>query len=329
MKLVMVPFGLAVVAIVAVRRGMTRRDVAAFGSAVLAVCAAVVAVLGLRGELPGYLDTQVANVTYSQGGALHASGLPALVDHLRAVLGPGEVTGLIAMTVVLALVVSVRAREHAANTTAVHVGEIRALATAALVLGLASTAAIGLWGHHAQVFGVAGALTALLITAFIADTRSWAATAAAVCSAALIGGVPTAGAEAYVGNVIDFPVATARLAEVSPLAREVRVLTGEGSYARIGAGEQPPGHAAGLEEYALACRRFHQYWFQTSEELDEVIACLPSADLVLVEPFDRFALETAATRPSWARFLAEVDDLLAREFTCVPAEGGQLCVRRL
>lgn len=95
-----------------------------------------------------------------------------------------------------------------------------------------------------------------------------------------------------------------------------------GEYARIGGGDD--GHAFGLGEWDLACPRFHQYFFQTTAQLEPVLACARETDVLLVAPDAR----RVAGWPDWNAYIADVERLLATEYTCEHGDFGRVCVRR-
>lgn len=326
-KGVMLPF--AVVFLLLARRADKRGWELPTTEVLVALAAS--AVLGgamtIRGEFAAFVTVQEGNVLYARG-PLVGSELESTIDHLRAVLGPGEVTTLLAVTLVLVLGWSLL-RAQAADADQ-RLWLIWTVTVAALALAVLSTALIGLWGHHGQVFYPAGALAALLVTAlltrFAGSFLSGGAMLAALITVVLLAGVPTVNAETYVRGVVGAGENLAQLATASDQSRAVQDSGPVGSYARLGVGETPPGHAAGLGDWDLECRRFHQYWFQSPEAFDEVLTCVRGADVVLVDTINE-DLRNIPGWPDWTAFVAASREIIASDFQCTPHEWGELCVR--
>jgi hypothetical protein len=94
------------------------------------------------------------------------------------------------------------------------------------------------------------------------------------------------------------------------------------TYARLGKNDDG-GHAIGLAGWTLGCARFHQYPFDTNENLKTVLSCAARMETILVTP--SFAPEQG--QPDWNRFVAEGEKLLSSGFHCEYRDIFRVCRR--
>jgi hypothetical protein len=93
-------------------------------------------------------------------------------------------------------------------------------------------------------------------------------------------------------------------------------------YARLGKNDDG-GHAIGLARWKLGCARFHQYPFDTNDNLKKVLDCAAGVETILVTP--SFAPEQ--DQPAWNRFVAQGEALLSSGFRCERRDGFRVCRR--
>jgi hypothetical protein len=277
----------------------------------------------LRGEWEPYLETLAANVAYAQG-PLGSSEWP-LVGHLARVF---DIYTLIELAVMAAIVggVLLRSRRRSSGATAPE-SELGWLAALSLALCLIVLCLTGLWDQHALILHLpallSAALAAPLFGAAIARARvPLRATALVVCMGLvlLLAGLPTP-----IEALRDWrrlPEVWAMNVGVAPEAQRLLTLGQHGSYARLGQNDDQ-GHAAGVPSWKLTCPRFHQYPFQPSSVLVEVLSCTAKSPVVLVAP--SLAPEDGWT--DWNKFVAEAEHLLATQFECSTYQQIRVCTR--
>lgn len=319
LKLTLLPVAVAgTVVVLLVRRdgrGAMRASLAG-----AATGAAILAVLALRGELGAYLEIQVSNLTYSEGAFLESRWGP-VAAHVEAVVNPGAQVTILATVLLLAFTIAWRGWRVGLPER-----EARILwhgTAATLAAGLVVIASTGLWEHHGQVLyvaGVLGAVLAVAVVAPLAGTRRLASVVTLGLVGVFLGGMPSY--VTYLAMAGSFTDRVASLARLSPEAQAVLELGDTGSYARVGSNDDP-GHAYGLRDWDLACARFHQYPLDSAEVLEDVAACLPNADVILVTGFAR----PVAGEDEWNTYIEVVNAMLAAEYTCTAKEFGRICVR--
>ena len=74
----------------------------------------------------------------------------------------------------------------------------------------------------------------------------------------------------------------------------------------------------------LVCPRFHQYPFDTEQDLRGFLACFPQADALIVS--DTLRPESGQT--AWNAYIADVRELVATGYDCVETTGSQVCVKQ-
>ena len=324
-KLLILPVVLALVlpwlASAEVRRRW-RPLVAGFAASV----GAVTVLLAVRGELVGYLDAQASNVDYSQS-RLDAPAQNPVLDHLSRVLTWRE--GVSIALVIVIVVVAARARDMRGRLLASDRGWLVVGTGLSLAAALAVVAATGLGPLHSQVLQVPAVSAACVVAVLLTREGSGAVRSAVVVLASMAIGYLLAGAapmSLYASSASFFRGEIGVLLQTPPESAAIQALSGTGAYARLGS-VYDDGHAKGLSEWDLACPRFHQYYFQSRELLDDVLDCALRAPVVLVS--DSFAPQPpVVVAPAWDAFVARGEEGLARGYDCRAFDGFRLCERR-
>lgn len=227
------------------------------------------------------------------------------------------------------------------------------LTAACLVAAVAVIAATAPWPHHSQSFYVAGCLALVLVAVRLsgpardvdaaagdgptgdgrvgdperagAPGRPVAWSPARVSVLTVLAAFVLGGAlhpYYYLESAREVPARVEALAHDSVdsavIVQQPRVHT----YARAGSNDDG-AHAVGLRAYALACPRFHHYSFEGSPVFDSVLACLPTADALIVDE----TIRDEPDRPEWNAYVAKVRALVSTGYTCVPTSRSQVCIK--
>lgn len=322
-KFVMLPlaFGILIAA------ALTRRSRASLPwlAAGFAVTTAVIMlVLQVRGELSGFVETQVDNILYSQSPIVQAAFTgweQKIGQHIVILINPNVLALEIATTVVLALAGIVYWRRRG-STTWPDLPSVWWTTLVAFGLAGLTIAITGKWLHHAEIFGVSSALAlVLLIGTLRTDLRTPAVLAGgiALVAAYLLAGRPTP--VFYADQVRGFGATWAASQEVDDLTAILRPLE-PSSVAFVGWGNALP-RSSGLEDWTLACRHMAQRPFNPEEMFDETMTCLPSAERIVVTR--DFTRDTAF--PAYAAFVDQVESLLSEDYACEETDGFRVCTR--
>ena len=335
-KAILAPAAAVAVVVVAVHR----RSWAGLFRSVLAgavAAAAGVLTLQLRGELGGWIDSYANNVEYA-GGDLSSSRYGQVVGHLlRAFPEDGRGAGLVTIAAILLVLLLVgRSRWVAPPTGSADVsgpsdGDCAAspavvwdLAVATLVTALCVIALTGTFPHHVQAFAVPASLALALVAARLASTAGatggWRAVLRMVATAYVVAGVLHPYYWLESGRTVGDRVASLRA--VSPESEQLRQLPQVHTYARAGTNDVR-AHAVGLRAVTLVCPRFHQYSLDARGELEATLACLPTADALIVDD----SLVPEAGQPAWNAYVARVRSLVSTGYQCLDAPQAQVCVK--
>jgi hypothetical protein len=287
---------------------------------------ALVALLALRGELGGYLGAQATNVGYSQS-RLDSPDRNQILDHLSRVISWHEVVTVVLVVIVVGL--AVRALRGPTGLLSSDPGRLAVGTGFALVAALAIVAVTGLGPLHNQVLQVpavgAACLAALMLAPGLRGLgRTVLVLVAAAVTAYLLSGAPPPALLSSSASFFRGEIGVLLL--TPPESAAIQALGSPSAYARLGS-VYDDGHARGLGEWDLACPRFHQYYFQDSDLLDDVLDCTLGAPVVLVS--DSFAPQPpGVVAPAWDDFVARGEAGLARDYACRAYDGFRLCQRR-
>jgi hypothetical protein len=187
---------------------------------------------------------------------------------------------------------------------------------------MAVTAVTGLWPHHSQLIYLPAALCAILLVASFPRLQSLALAplVAVVAGALLLAGAPSP--QLATDSVLSAPTRWRALDDVAPWTTDLISRASQGAYARVGLNDEL-GHAFGLRDWHLACPKFHQYEYDPQQTYDAVVACLPSAQWLMVDS----SLAPKVGYPRWNDYVDRVEALIDADFTCTAFEWGRLCRR--
>lgn len=316
-KLPLAPLGGAVVLTVVLWRGGGQGFVRCAAGAVIAG-GGILALLYYRGELGPFWQAFQDNVAYAQGGPTAGSSRPWL-DHLLRVKSKAS-----ALAVIGILVCSTIAARYGFRRQR---SDVLILVGCCLVTSLASIAILalsGLWPHHNQVLYVPACLALMAAApAFDAWRRDYSrvAAVAGVLMALTLGGA----LDAFLipQRFMGFRHAISSLNELSPETIALLDTRTTGAYARLG-GNDDMAHAIGLRAWTLSCPKFHQYPFESREQLHAVLACALSAPNVIVAR----SFQPIETRPFWSEFVSDGERALAAAFECRNEGGIRICIHK-
>jgi hypothetical protein len=319
-KLIMLPVALVLIIVYVIA---TR----AWKKALLLVVAAGIALLliillmVLRGEFVPYLDSLRSSVDYSQY-AQSGGGIGAFVTHITSVFTLGaQVSVMTSLTIVM---VTRAKREKPFSRERDLLGW--ALGWGVLTSIIVSTGVIaetGLWFHHAQILEVPALLALVLLVArgpmpnrdvtgyMIGSTLGFTI---------LLSGLPGPGVFL---NTLEYARGNIFVQTAVPF--ESRILQASGpptTYARVGGGNDG-GHATGLGEWKLVCPRIGQSEMDPTSVLTLTLDCLPTAETLLVAA-DAIPIPGV---PDWNDYIASVEGLLARSYSCEWTDRFRICHR--
>ncbi|GAA2168345.1 hypothetical protein GCM10009826_47430 [Humibacillus xanthopallidus] len=338
-KLILAPVVAGALLVVALHR----RETGGLGGLLRAALSAVVllaagiAVMWLRGELPGWVDNFRLNADYAQGD-LAASQYGSLIGHLLRAFpedgrGAGSVT-IAALVIVLLAVQRSTTRAVPVERSATDGGDEDAaiqrtispavlwdLTLVSLVLALVVIAATATWPHHAQSLSAPGAFALALLATRLGGVIAGGRAAALL----LVAGYAMAGAlhpYFYLTAARGVPTSL-QLQRQSPESVVMASLPQVHTYARAGTNDVS-AHAVGLRGLTLSCARFHQYSLDSAEILQSTADCLPRADALIVDD----SLRPEVGQPAWNAYVAKVRELVANRYDCVRAGAADICMRR-
>ena len=284
--------------------------------------ALIVGVLFTRNELLPFVETIRLNIAYSQGNLIGSKkGFASLVEHLRrAGLGGWNLSAklpiLLGIMVALIMLSSKPGRNHTRIA-------ITATCVLTFVGSLAVLSITGLWNQHSQILYIPTIITLISLSSLL-DASVEVARLRTLGLIFLIGLMMsgTLTLKEDFGAVRSFREAYAALDEVSPETRRLLAIGSSGTYARLGQNDDDR-HAVGLSNWKLACPKFHQYPFFSAAVLNEVFECASTVPVLIVSA----EIAPEPDRPSWNEFVANVENLLAHNYSCDANSGLRVCTR--
>ena len=313
-KFVMLPMALAVV-VVALVVGARRRELPRFALGLLGTVGVIAVVMLFRGEFTGFVRTQVDNILYSQSpivSAEHTSMFQKVAQHLVILVNPHIVAVLLATVAVLVVGFIANRRSVLLWTTA----------TAFVMAGL-TIAITGKWFHHAEILAVSSVLALVLVATSVRvdwQRPTWVAALIATVVAVPLTALPSP--DHYLAPLRTVGLSWQEANETDPLT----VLLAERTpttVAFVGQGNLVP-RSGGLDGWQLVCRNIAQRPFNQQWMFDETLACLPSAELVVVT--NDYGPDAAF--PAYTAFVEQVEELLAQDYECEQVPDFRLCTRR-
>ena len=319
-KLVMTPMalGIVVVALITLRR---RSDIRWIAIGFAAVLAAMSLVLALRGELTGFIDTQLHNVLYSQSPivtAEQAGIVEKIKQHIVILVNPNVAAIEFAITVILVSTAPWWRRSKAASAD---ISPLWWITAAGFVLAIVTIAATGKWFHHAQAFYVPAALALVLLGAWLMHATSWKPVLiAGACAFATypLAGLPQPAI--YLDAIQELPD---RWAQATTTDTLTSILRDREPAAVSFIGETVP-QSLGLEEWTIACRHIAQRPFNPEEIFTETLDCLPSSEVIVAPQ----SLDSQSTFPAFDEFRAGVRTILDEGYRCEEVSTFLICDAR-
>lgn len=326
-KLVMLPLGIAVGVTVL----LLRRDRAAVIRTAIGLISATVAglvLLAIRGEFTGYFQQVAGNVFYAGGNSYMDPSVNPFIKRLEFTLTASATVTLLAT--IAALAISFRLLPNSDASQPLVITRIATLTS--VVLAFAIIAATGLREHHAQVLYAPAALSLLLFIASIVPLREL--TLSSIIAGAALAGVLAGGVAPQLAVMgLQGSLTQARsLSEQSAASKALVDRAESSSYARLG-DNTDDAHAVGLRDWTLACPRFAQYGTDGPAVRDEMLACLPGAQYVIVD--EKFApIEVGAygygvigSFDNWNSLVSDLTTYVDKNYDCLDIPDGRLCER--
>ena len=261
----------------------------------------VTALLLIRGELWPFLDAVILNLAYSQGSLVKGHGLVGtLLSHLSLI---NFDRAKIIAAAICACLLYARLNSNQAS------GLLFRAAITSLCASAAVLAATGLWRQHLQILSIPAILSVSALLASELKSRTPLRLVIVVLLSWMLsgGGVPSRYLEAAERLGDSWKALNAVPQDTMAVVAGSRPST----YARLGKNDDF-GHAIGLARWKLGCARFHQYPFDTNENLRKALDCAAGVETILVTP--SFAPEQG--KPDWNRFVAQGESLLSSGFHC-------------
>jgi hypothetical protein len=313
-KLVYVPVALVGVGcFLLARREFFKTAAIALGAFISSLV--VVSLLLLRAEFWPFIGTIKLNIAYSQGTLIgFKKGSASLVEHIRRI-GSWRLAGELApisLAIVLVVLFGIRDRSRA------QLG-IAGVCFSTLASSLLVLLCTGLWPYHKQILNIPSIFAVVAVAPLI----DMAAKRARLSTLGLVSltGYLMAGSPDLRQYVQSVHTSFAELSWVSPESQRLLALGNSGTYARLGWGDN--GHAIGLGHWKLACPRFHQYPFDPEAVLNTVLECASTSPTLLIS--HNFL---PRQEPSSKEFIARVEHLLNKSYSCDADSGLRVCTRR-
>ena len=323
-KFIMVPLALALVITVAVTR---RRPRTLLRTAIglLAATVAIALVLLARGELAGFISTQIDNILYSQSPivtAEHTGIIRRIAQHIVILVNPSIVALEATALAVLAFTGITHMRRPADQRWA-FLPVLWWTSAVAFVVAAVTIAVTGKWYHHAEIYAVAAALLLVLAAGSIRIELGRPTWIAVIVCALLV--YPLAA----LPPIASYPAAVRAIPENWQSANEPDPLTvilqqqQPQRVAFVGWGNALP-RSGGLGDWELACRHMAQRPFNPESMFAETLDCLPSAEMIVVGP--DYGEDPAF--PEYTEFVRATEALLAEHYDCRQDGDFRLCIRR-
>jgi hypothetical protein len=288
----------------------------------------VLFVLGIRGELKGYITTIIWNFSYSSGD-IYPNWIYPLAHILRA---SNSMSWTLIIVVVLILVIH-RFNQSSFSNGNKHLGNkcLWKLTLISLVASLIVLGVSGMWDHHNQILYVPGVLSILLISKYMQEAINRKEILAMFCGiliAILVGGPKN-------GEVfVTYPEMKQKIIDLNSIPSEAKALlevSSSGNYARLGTNGIGV-NSFGLRQWNLVCP-YTEFYPRFSEEFAEfqekTLDCLPHADYIIVSPeFQEWlSAKSSAYSASWSDFIFRLDIMLKNDFRCSKKYDVLICTQ--
>ncbi len=320
-KFVMLPLALAVV-VTAALASRRSRGLWRFVVGLLVTVGVVTVVMLLRGEFVGFLGTQVDNILYSQSpivSAAYTSLFQKVAQHIVILVNPHILLVLVA-TLVGLVVAAVAGRRRGGWLAQSVLWWVTAVA---FVVEFATIAITGKWFHHAEILAVSSVLVLVLLAHALRVVWSRPAWLTALLVAVLAVPLTALPGVAHYASAVRTVVATWQEANTTDPLTVLLAERAPTTVAFVGQGNLVP-RSGDLDGWQVVCRNIAQRPFNPQWMFDETVACLPSAQLVVVT--NDYGPDPAF--PAYNAFIDSVEAVLAAQYDCEQVPNFRLCTRR-
>lgn len=322
LKLILLPTALiAIVTILVLRRDA--KAARRMGLAGLSTALILMGVLLIRGELTGFLATQIDNLRHAQAPIVSAEQNTAfykVAQHLVILVNPHVVMIGLATSAIIAAAFLL-ARRRAVEEPQER--DLRWLVLTAFVAAGLTIAVSGKWFHHAQAFEISSLAAIVLLYRTLRTFRPrrvWVAVLITALATYLLMGAPPI--RTYLDQIKSAPGQWAIAQEPDPLTILLRERPPT-TVSFVGFGNAVP-RSGGLEKWDLVCRHIGQRPFHPTWMFDEMRDCLPGSETIVVT--NDYGRDPAF--PSYSAFVESVESLLAAHYTCLEDGDFRICTRR-
>lgn len=320
-KFVMLPLALAVLVTAAVTQ---RRGRELWGSAIgfAGTTLATSLVMLVRGEFGGFVLTQWDNIRYSQSpivAADYVSPFQKVAQHIVILVNPNVLAILMATAIILVFAAIVHRRRT--DTGWINQPSLWWITLVALAVEVATIAVTGKWFHHAEIFAVSSVLGLILLSAALLEAKFWlvARIGVSLLAVFLLAAAPPLSTYRYaLTSVTHFWEQAERADDLTQILGEEEPT----SIALVGWGNRIP-RSGGLAGWNFTCRHLAQRPFNPQWMFDETLACLPTADLIIVT--NDYGPDPAF--PAYIEFVESVERLLSDDYTCSTEGDFRICRR--
>ena len=288
----------------------------------------VLSVLGIRGELKGYITTLIWNFSYSSGD-IYPNWIYPLAHILRA---SNSMSWTLIIIVALILVIP-RFNHSSFSNDNKHLDNnyLQKLTLISLIASLIVLAVSGMWDHHNQILYVPGIFSILLIARYMQEAINRKKILAMFCGllmAILIGGPKNA--EVFV----TYPEMKQKIIDLNSIPPEAKALlevNSSGNYARLGTNGSGV-NSFGLRQWNLVCPNL-EFYPKFSDAFakfqEKTLECLPTADYILVSPEFQEWLNANSSdySASWSDFMLRLNTILESDFRCSKKYDVLICAQ--
>ena len=318
----LLPVGVLAVVVLVARR--SRRGLVIGLLGFVAGFTVLATALWSRGELIGYGQALLANVSYAQGDASSGSVLARAYSCWTDSAGPGGTAFLAASVLLLLLPRTV------ADRPPLRIVELELMVWSTLVPTTMVLLFTGKWEHHGSYLALPAVMTALLaahrLSAITWERRRWRLASISTFTILILSG---SAPQAYLERLLDAPSNAASLTRISDTTTALAGAGQGGTFARVGTNGALDPHTFGLSQWSLACPAFHQYAFQPDALLRLTIVGLPQGDTIIMSSTAVIGSNNdLGLYPDWERYITGVEALLAESYDCAPVGEERICLRR-
>lgn len=278
----------------------------------------IVTVLLVRGELVGYFNLLYENAFEYAPSLVDRRWGPFVGHLLRVFSGVSAATLVLLLLLILfGFLASRRARDDSEWLEVTWRCGIGSSGAALAVL-----AVTGMWDHHAQILNIPIILLVIVAASSVPELVVIGTSCSILAAIVAIANVHNPRADRLVYEYsLDSGRDALRALQAQSIETRLIVESGvPGTYARVGSiGDE--GHAFGLAGWTLACPRFYQQEFFSTERLELIAQCLRGVDTILVEK----ARLTPNGELGWDDFVSRVRSVIDDGYACKPSGEYLVC----